>query len=292
MKARSAKVSAVVVSYNTRELLRDCLDALSDGYETVVVDSGSTDGSAELVRAHFPNVRLISLANVGFGSAANAGIRATDSPYVLLLNADARPLESSVERLVECAENDPRVALVGPQLVTPERESQRSVIRHPLGVSSLVVSTLCPKLGSNAYTAWRRLAHRTSTVLAREFLMGAVVLIRREAVDHEGLFDESFFMFNEEIDLSFRLRQAGWRVEFCPQATFMHVAGASTSRVKAEMALERLRSHVRFVAKHESRRKAEFARRALVLVLRLRRRRAEAAWLAGQSLDELLGTTR
>lgn len=288
----SVSVSCVVVSYNTRDLLRRCLNALTDRRrETVVVDNASPDGSADLVRAEFPDVTLISMArNRGFGAAANAGIRASHGTYVLLLNADAWPVEGAVEVLVEHAQCRPRIALLGPRLVDLEGRAQRSVIRHPSGSLSLAITTAVPGPTSGAYSVWQRLTRgdRAEVVRDDEFLMGAALLLRRAALDQVGGFDESFFMFDEEVDLSVRLRRAGWTIEFCPAAVVVHAGGASTETVRDEMESERLRSHLRFIAKHGGDRDAERGRRLLVHALRLRRRRADAEWLATTPLDELL----
>jgi GT2 family glycosyltransferase len=283
-------VSVVVVSYNTRDLLRRCLRKLIDqGQEVLVVDNASTDGSAELVRTEFPGVRLIAMAkNVGYGAGANAGLRATDGPCVLLLNADAWPEDGAVERLLEHAEREPGVAMVGPRLVDERGRPQRSVFAQPLGGFALATSTAFPHLVSGAYGLWQRAIRRDRVVEAREFVMGAALLMRRDAVVQVGGFDEAFFMYDEEVDLAFRLRRAGWRIEFCPSAVFVHIGGASTRTAPEQMRRERLRSHIRFLAKHRGLRTARSGRRLLVFALRIRRWRSEAAWLAGTPLETLL----
>jgi len=131
-----------------------------------------------------------------------------------------------------------------------------------------------------------------------EFLMGSVLLVRREAADTVGLFDEDFFMFSEETDWLYRFRQAGWKVLFTPEAEFVHVGGATTRKSWGPMFREQVRSHIRFLDKHRGRREAERARRLLLVSLRLRgwvfpgqrgRTYADTArWLAGSSVEELL----
>jgi GT2 family glycosyltransferase len=133
-----------------------------------------------------------------------------------------------------------------------------------------------------------------------EFLMGAVLLVRREAADTVGLFDEDFFMFSEETDWCYRFRQAGWRVLFTPDAEFTHVGGATTKKTWGPMFREQVRGHIRFLDKHRGRREAERARRLLQVSLRLRgwvfpgdrgRTYAETAnWLASSSVEELLSS--
>jgi N-acetylglucosaminyl-diphospho-decaprenol L-rhamnosyltransferase len=294
----NTSLSVVVVSYNTRDLLRRCLRAVAaaGSYETLVVDNASSDGTAEALRTEFPDVRVSVLPrNLGFGTAANAGIRSTAGAWILLLNADAWPAEGGVASLLDCARGQPKAALLGPQIVDVGGLHQRSVIRHPSGSLSLAIATALPELASGAYSLWHRLtspAAPTSHIRPHEFLMGAALLVRRQAFEEVGGFDESFFMFNEEVDLSLRFRHAGWSVGFCPGAVFVHAGGASTTTVRDQMELERLRSHLRFMAKHEGSREAERGRRLLVHALRLRRRRADAEWLAMTPLDDLLRPDR
>lgn len=297
MSAIGSAVSVVVVSYNTRELLRRCL-ATVGAHPTVVVDNASSDGSAALVRDAFPGARLLALdRNVGFGAGANAGFAHTSTPYVLLLNPDAWPLGSALERLVAFADGDPRLALVGPQLVDASGRPQRSVIVQPLGRASLAAAVGIPVWLTRGYSAWRTVRRRRpGPVREDEFLLGAALLVRKEAFDDVGGFDESFFMFDEEVDLSFRLRRRGWRIDLCADAVFAHVGGAATEAVAQQMYRERLRSHLRLVAKQRGIDQAERVRRLLVRVLRLRarltrvpRERGAAEWLAGRTVDELLG---
>ena len=128
--------------------------------------------------------------------------------------------------------------------------------------------------------------------------MGSVLLVRREAADTVGLFDEDFFMFSEETDWLYRFRQAGWKVLFTPEAEFVHVGGATTKKTWGPMFREQVRGHIRFLDKHRGRREAERARRLLLVSLRLRgwifpgdrgRTYADSAdWLAGSSVEELL----
>jgi N-acetylglucosaminyl-diphospho-decaprenol L-rhamnosyltransferase len=292
-------VSVVVVSYNARGALRACLNAVArDGHEVVVIDNASSDGSADLVRTEFPAARLVEMdKNAGFGAAVNAGLQTTDGRYVLILNPDAWPLDGALERLIVRAERVASTALLGPRLVDAQGTPQRSIIRQPQGVSALVFWTVFPGVVSSAYATWRRLLGFIGGEAIREgeFLVGAALLLRRAAVEQVGGFDESFFMFNEEADLCLRLQRAGWRIEFVPSATFVHIGGASTRIAPEQMYREQIRSHLRFFAKHRSMRKAALARRLLIVALRLRSftgggtsARSAAAWLASAGPEELL----
>jgi N-acetylglucosaminyl-diphospho-decaprenol L-rhamnosyltransferase len=266
-------VSVIVVSYNTREHLGRSLASLAGGYEVIVVDSGSTDGSRELVRERFPDVRLLELPdNRGFGAANNEGMKVAAGRYFLISNADAWPLGDGIERLAAFADANARTGVVGPRLLNPDGTLQRSVRGFPtrwrIATEYFFLRKLAPR--SRALNAFYGAGFDHGSVLEAEFLMGAVLLLRRDAVDEVGGFDESFFMFSEEVDLCYRMRTAGWSVVFYPGAEFVHVGGASTRPEWGRMYREQLRGHLRFLAKHEGLERAEQARRLLVAALRLR----------------------
>lgn len=294
-----AEVSVVVVTWNALPWVERALESVR-GNETIVVDHGSTDGTVELVRERFPDVRLIQQENKGLGGGSNAGMRVAGGGWFLLLNADAWATEGALERLVAFAEGHPEAAVVGPRLRFPDGRLQRSVRGFPtlwrLATEYLFLRKLAPR--SRALNAFYGDGFRYDRPLEAEFLMGAVLLVRREAADTVGLFDEDFFMFSEETDWCYRFRQAGWKVLFTPEAEFVHVGGASTRQNWNPMFREQVRGHLRFLAKHRGAREAERGRRLLLASLRLRglvfrgdrgRSYAETArWLAGSSVEELL----
>jgi len=263
-------VSVIVASHNTRRLLERCLHELGDAHEVVVVDAASTDGSADLVRDRFPRVHLVALeANTGYGGAMNEGIARARGAFLLLLNADAWPRPGGVERLVACAGREAAVGIVGPRLLNPDGTLQPSVRGFPtlwrLATEYLFLRRLAPR--SRALNSFYGAGFDHATPRDAEFLVGAALLLRRELIDDVGAFDPRFFMFNEEVDLCFRARAAGWRVLFCPDAEFVHVGGASTRQVWPSMYREQLRSHLRFLAKHHGLAYAERGRRLLVAAM-------------------------
>ena len=295
------RVSAVVVSFNSRQHLERCLGSVLDEVdEAIVVDSGSSDGSADLVRGSFPSVRVLEVENRGFGAATNAGVRASNGEYLLLLNADAWAANGTVAMLVRCLESDERNAIVGPRLSNPDGSLQRSVRGFPtpwrLVTEYFFLRWFAPRsrLLNSFYGAG--FDHRSQR--SAEFLVGAVLLARRNAFEEMGGFDPDFFMFNEEVDLCFRLKQAGWRIVFCPTAEFTHVGGASTKPIWNRMYREQLRSHLRFLTKHRGPRTAERMRKVLMWSMRLRavvlrgdRGRLSwdtARWLASATAAELI----
>jgi len=294
-----ASVSVVVVTYNALPWVERALESVR-GHETIVVDHGSTDGTLELVRERFPEARLIEQENKGLGGGSNAGMRVASGDYFLLLNSDAWALEGSLERLAAFAEEHAEAAVVGPKLLNLDGTLQRSVRGFPtlwrLATEYFFLRKLAPR--SRALNAFYGGGFAYDEPREAEFLMGACLLVRREAADTVGLFDEDFFMFSEETDWCYRFRQAGWKVLFTPNAEFVHVGGASTRQNWGPMFREQVRGHLRFLAKHRGPREAERARRLLLVSLQLRgvvfpgergRTYTEAAhWLASASTPELL----
>ena len=234
------------------------------------------------------------------GGGNNAGMRAAQGRYTFLLNSDAWVVGDALDRLAAYLDTHPAVAVAGPRLTNPDGSLQRSIRGFPtlwrLATEYFFLRKLAP--GTRALNAFYAARFGHDEVREAEFVMGACLLVRREAADTVGLFDEDFFMFSEETDWCYRFRQAGWKVLFFPGAEFVHVGGATTSQNWGPMYREQLRGHLRFLAKHRGPREAERARRLLLVSMRLRsvlflgeRRRtyAEAArWLPGSRASELL----
>ena len=298
--AARADVSVVVVTLNALPYLERCLESVR-GYETVVVDHGSTDGTLELVRDRFPEVRLVEQENRGLSAGWNRGMREASGRWFLILIADAWVVGDAVERLVEFADAHPHAAVVGPRLVNPDGTLQRSVRGFPtvwrLVTEYFFLRKLAPRTRAlNAFYA-ARFDH--ASVREADFLMGACMLVRRDAVDAVGPLDEDFFLFSEETDWHFRFRAAGWQVLFFPGAEVVHVGGAGHG---GRMFVEQVSGHLRFLAKHRGAAEAERARRLLLVSLRVRaaafrgergRMYAEAArWLASGDVPTLLGPRR
>jgi N-acetylglucosaminyl-diphospho-decaprenol L-rhamnosyltransferase len=260
--------SVVVVAWNAMPWLERCLESVS-GYETIVVDHGSTDGSRELVRERFPAVRLVEQANAGMGAGNNAGMRVAGGRYVFLLNPDAWVTGDAIEQLVAFADAHPDAAVVGPRLLNPDGSLQRSARSFPtvwrLATEYLFIRKLAPhsRLLNPLYRGDFDHGHASQV----DWVTGAALLVRREAADAVGLFDEAYFMFSEETDWMFRFREAGWSVWFYPGAEVVHVGAASHG---GRMYVENLRGHLRFQAKHHGLREAERTRRLLLWSLRLR----------------------
>jgi len=261
-------VSVVVVTWNAIGHVERCLESVR-GHDTVVVDNGSSDGTPGLVRERFPDVRLIEQGNAGMGGGNNTGMRATGGRYCLLLNSDAWVVGDAIERLAAFADAHPRAAVVGPRLSNPDGSLQRSVRGDPsvwrLATEYLFLRKLAPR--SQAFNAFYGGGFDYRASAQVESLFGAALLVRREAVEQVGMFDESFFMFSEETDWLYRFRQAGWEVWFTPDAEVVHLGGASHG---GRLYVENLRGILRFLAKNKGRAEAARARLLLLWSLRLR----------------------
>src|SRR5262249_51036417 len=217
-------VSVVVVTYDAMPWIERCLDSVR-GYEMIVVDHGSTDGTLELVRERFPEARVIEQENRGMGGGNNAGMRAAERPYALLLNSDAWVVGDGVEQLAAYLDAHPGVAVAGPRLQNPDGSLQRSVRGFPtlwrLATEYFYLRKLAPR--SNLLNAFYGGGFRYDETSEVETLYGAALLVRREAADQVGLFDEAFFMFSEETDWTYRFHHAGWVVAFVADAEVVHV---------------------------------------------------------------------
>lgn len=239
----------VVVTHDTREQVLDCLASLPSGSvdEVVIVDSGSCDGTVDAVRAQAPDARVLELRNVGFARAANAGLRACSSDVAIVCNADVRFEPGAVELLRASLAADRRLAAVGPRVRYPTGAPQASARRTPdlrTAVTHAALGRLAP---DNAAT--RRYHDRDRADVAHDvdWLSGCTVALRREAVDAVGGFDPGYFLYVEDVDLSQRLREAGWRLRFVPAAEVIHTVGASTSRHRFRALVAHARSLDRYV---------------------------------------------
>lgn len=243
-------MSVAIISFNTRELLADCLQSVAAAapVETVVVDNGSIDGSLEMVRDRFPAVRLIANnVNRGYGAAANQAIAAWTAPSGLLLNPDTVIAPEALVRLGEYLAHRPEVAIVGPRLVGRNGALQRSTYPFPGPMDTLMaeggVHLLVRRIPCARERALRTWSHDRPRAVA--WALGAALAIRRSAFDAVGGFDPAYFMYGEELDLCRRLAVRGFATHFAPVTTVVHIGGTSTDTVSAAMRREFLISHAR-----------------------------------------------
>ncbi len=249
-------VTILIVNWNTRDRLRRCLGALAAlpdrvPRDVMVVDNGSTDGSAEMVAAEHPSVRLIRNArNEGFARAVNRGIGESVSPFILLLNSDAELRGGALDVLVDTLRATPEAAAAGAQLYKPDGRRQHAFDVFPSLLTEVVNKGLLRRLRPDRFPS--RLQPREDAFEV-DSLIGACMLLRREAVDSVGLLDERFFVFYEETDWCLRARRDGWRIVLVPRAGAEHAQGETKAHHPGRARVEYWRSKYAYFDKHRGR---------------------------------------
>jgi GT2 family glycosyltransferase len=272
------QVAVVVVSYNTRDLLVSCLASViestrSSEVEIVGVDNASTDGSLETVRQTYPQVSTIANpANLGFGVACNQAIKATTTPFILLLNSDATITPQCFHTLLDALSENAQCGAAGCRMVNsagaeiPNARNFLTALNQAIEQSGFMGWT------SSKYLRRTHLLQLDQNQLdcSVDWIDGACLMLRRKALDQVGLFDEEFFMYSEDEDLCFRLRQHGWSICYSAAGTARHHGAASTSQNKFEMLRQFYRSQMLFLSKHRGRRSALLHAKAMKTILLLK----------------------
>ncbi len=248
-------VSIIIVSWNTRNLLKICLDAVfayppAGEFDVWVVDNGSSDGTLAMLRQDFPQVKLIeNQANIGFARANNQAIQQSSGRYVLLLNPDTEVNPDALQQLVQFLNDHPPVGAVGPRTLNPDGSLQPSA--YPAPTLAREFWRLFHLDVIRPYGVYRQAGWDVRTPRRVDSLLGACLLIRRQALLQVGtLLDEQYFMYSEEIDLCYRLACAGWLLYWLPQAQIVHFGGQSTRLVAAEMFLRLYQGKLLYFRKH------------------------------------------
>ena len=256
-------VSVVVVNWNVGRILVNCLRAVTGELKTVngeciVVDNGSARGDLDPVREEFPTVPVIANAgNYGFARAANQGIQASQGRYVLLLNPDAFPLEGMAEHLIRFMDQHPEVAVVGPRVTNTDGTVQGSARAFP-GLRTAFFGRTSFLTRHFPRNPWSRrhvpvLNGGSNAPLAVDWVSGACMLIRRRAWEDIGGFDEAFFLYWEDADFCWRLRNAGWEVVYDPRVSVSHAVGASSRQAPIRSTIAFHRSAFRLYRNHVTR---------------------------------------
>jgi N-acetylglucosaminyl-diphospho-decaprenol L-rhamnosyltransferase len=245
-------VDVVVVSYDSEEHLRACVEALTpiSGVRVVVVDSASGDNSLETV-ADLPIAAVPLEQNCGFGHACNVGWRLGTAPFVLFLNPDARIDVESLRRLVEDAASSTAIGAVAPRIVGADGRLDYSLRRFPRLRSTYAQALFLHRLFPRA--DWSDELVRDPRAYEQpsfpEWASGACLLVRRDVLDELGGFDEGFFLYCEDRDLCRRIRDAGFELMFEPAAVAVHAGGASMARSALLPMLAA--SRIRYAQKHQ-----------------------------------------
>jgi GT2 family glycosyltransferase len=246
-------VSVVIVNRNTADLLVQCLahvcaSDLPQPPEVIVVDNGSSDDSVKRVRETYPEVIVIEAGrNLGFAAANNRAFEKASGRFMLLVNTDALLEKDCASKLLGLMDNDPRIGMAGPQLLNDDGSFQTSFEAVPTLATETLNRSLLKRLFPNKYPGKGRVFTGPESV---EALIGAVMMLRREALDELHGFDEDYFFFLEETDLAVRMRKAGWKVVHEPAARAVHLQGATAKTYQAASRIEFYRSRYLFFRKH------------------------------------------
>ncbi|MFL7892992.1 MAG: glycosyltransferase family 2 protein [Anaerolineales bacterium] len=249
-------VSIIIVNWNTRDLLSQCLRSIfasrtTKEIEVWVVDNGSTDDSVEMVREDFPQVEItVNEHNVGFAHANNQAIKRSSGDTVMLLNPDTLVDRDVIEKLLHFLEIHSDAGVVGPRLLNPDRSLQESAYPEPTLFREFWRMFHLDRF--NSYAEYPMDKWSIDQAVEVDVLMGACMLIRRKIFDQVGLMDEEFFIYSEEVDLCKRIRDYGWRLFWYPPATVVHYGGQSTQQVQQEMFLQLYQGKIQYFRKHRS----------------------------------------
>jgi GT2 family glycosyltransferase len=239
-------VSIIVVAWNVRELLHNCLDSVFQQtrgieFEVIYVDNGSVDGSVAMVRQEFPQTRIIeNKENRGFIKANNQGIEIAQGRYVLLLNSDTIVLENAIAKAVQFADAHPEAAVTGCRVLNPDGSLQESCFRFYSTLNMLLdvswLSRAFPNhrfFGRKIYGGWDYNSEREVDVV-----VGCFSLVRMQAIRQVGVMDERFFVYGDDIDWCRRFVKAGWKVMFTPGPRIIHFGGQTTKKEPGRFALQ------------------------------------------------------
>ena len=238
-------ISVVIVNWNTRDLLLDCLASVyalvkEMRFEVFLVDNASSDGSVEAVRAQYPQVIVIqNEKNLGFAAANNKALRVMQGKYALLLNTDAIVTEGAIAKLFGYMESHGDVAMACGQLLNADGTKQNSIANFPSLLALLANETLLRILLPKRFPSKRR---DYPAPIAVESCIGACLMVRKEAMVAVGLLDERYFFFMEETDWAFAMHRAGWKSCLVPEAKIYHLQGQSAGHnVRARIMFYRAR---------------------------------------------------
>ncbi len=257
-------LTIIIVTWNTRELTRTCLASIREAdplhnWRVVVVDNASRDGTSTMIREEYPWVHLrVNEKNIGFARANNLILREVTTQYVLFLNSDTLLSKEAVPGFLEFMASHQEVGLTGCQLVYPDGRLQNSIVFFPSLLTELTNKSLLQRIAPGRFPGKRQ---SFTYPLEVDSVIGAAMMGRMEALRSVDFFDEQYFLFLEETDLCFRLKQKGWRVIFLPHVKVVHLQGQSVSQVKPQARVEYQRSLIRYFEKNHGPHRASIIRR-------------------------------
>lgn len=283
-------LSIIIVNWNTGQVLLDCLESIFDNpptrpFEVIVVDNDSSDGSAHAAELRFPQVLLIySSINRGFAGANNLAFEQAGGEFILLLNPDTVICPGALQTLLDFLEANPKAGAAGAMLLNPDGSLQPSCSPEPaLGREFLRLFHIKGVRPDGYY----EMSHwDPSSPRQVDTLLGACLMVRREAQQQIGLMDEAFFMYSEEVDYCRRLRQASWEIYWVPQARIVHLGAQSTHQVASKMFLQLYLAKVYYFRKHHGRFAALFYKLILFGASMARLATAPLVWIGLSSRSD------
>jgi hypothetical protein len=269
------KLSVVIICWNDLRVTRDCLRSIHEGthsteFEVIVSDNGSVDDSVEFVRKHYPQARIMeNNQNLGFARGNNAGIRAAQGDYVLILNPDTIIHDGALDKLVQFADRHPEAGAFGCRVQNPDGTYQPSARLFPTlrryWMAALGLSRISSRFIFEQYPGWRGDSERPI-----DWQSGCCVMFRGDLLKNLGGFDEQFFYHFEEVDLCRRVWDAGRAILFTPEAVITHLGGQSVGRFPVRFEIEKHRNKYRYFYKHFGASAARSCRRLSIARLRVR----------------------
>ncbi|MFD2614071.1 glycosyltransferase family 2 protein [Paenibacillus gansuensis] len=253
------KLSVIIVNYNTAELTVDCIASvlksrMDSEYEIILVDNASSDGTVARVREQFPQVRVIvNEDNLGFAKANNIGIKVAQGEHILLLNSDTLVETNTLDYMAKFMDENPKVGAAGCKVLLPDGRLDKACKRgFPTPSASFYYAfgfaKLFPKVKRfNQYQLGYLSPDEKYPV---DCLVGAFMMVRRETINQVGLLDEEFFMYGEDIDWCYRMKQAGWEIYYNPAVKILHLKGASSRKKPKKIIYEFHRAMILFHRKH------------------------------------------
>ena len=247
-------LSIIIVSWNTADLLENCLASIianppAAPFEIWVVDNASTDNSPRMVQEKFPRVHLIeNRENIGFARANNQALQRCEGKYILLLNPDTLVASGALQALIDFLDEHSEAGAAGARLRNPDGSLQIS--SHPQPTLSREFWRMFHLDAFAPYAAYPLTKWETNEPEEVDVLMGACLVLRKEALDEVGFLDEDYFMYSEEVDLCYRIQSAGWGLYWVPQAEVVHFGGQSSQQAPTEMFLKLYHSKIIYFRKH------------------------------------------
>ncbi|MDR4503549.1 MAG: glycosyltransferase family 2 protein [Candidatus Scalindua sp.] len=246
-------ISFIIVNWNTRDILINCLHSIYHtakdiDFEICVVDNNSHDGSQEAVRKHFPDITLIeNRSNTGFAYANNQALRIMEGRFAVLLNSDTVLKEGAITTLHSFMKESPETGVAGVQLLNEDGSKQNSIDNFPALETELLNKSFLRLLFPRKYPSKIRNLDKPTEVNS---VIGACIMVRKEAIDEVGILDDDYFFFLEETDWCFRMLRKGWKVHHVPSVRVLHLAGHSKKKVPWQAQIEYYRSLYLFFRKN------------------------------------------